>query len=137
MQFIIQATNIVFLFQSQVAQVCQSPSFGNKTKFPNSISSISLFSRKDFERGHQNTKPCFLLTFLIVIDRRQESNLQSPDPKSGALSIRPHGHQQVFLRINVRETGFSILVACLKVLPQSNRNTGSDTGTHSFLSNCT
>ena len=28
------------------------------------------------------------------IDRRprQDSNLQSPDPKSGALSIRPRGH---------------------------------------------
>ena len=123
----------IFVSITSCSSLC---SFGNKTKFPNSISSISLFSRKDFERGHQNTKPCFSLTFLIVIDRSQDSNLQSPDPKSGAITFRPHDHYQVCLLIHVRETGLNILVASLRILPQSNRNTGSDTGTHSFLSSC-
>ena len=59
---------------------------------------FSLFWHGDnvnFESGRLDTLWRNQDRFLLLFEKRnrpwQDSNLQSPDPKSGALSIRPHG----------------------------------------------
>ena len=51
-----------------------------------------------FMTESQNQLPCGYLFWVKIFRSWQDSNLQSPDPKSGALSIRPHDPLYCFLR---------------------------------------